>query len=78
MDISGTSGPYYGKQYTTEQYIPTYGDITTRSIPVTSEISDAPDLTMPVGVCDERPAIFPNKKLGLADRIAKRIYGDED
>jgi hypothetical protein len=52
--------------------------MSTYSVPVTSGISDAPDLTMPIGICDERPPILPNKKLGMADRIARRIYGDDD
>lgn len=45
---------------------------------MTYGISDAPDLTMPVGICDERPPILPNKKLGLGERITRRIYGDDD
>ena len=79
MDISGTSAPYYPSNYTTGQYIPSsYVDISTRSIPVTSGISDAPDLTRPVAVSDEVPLPFAYKKKGFGDRIAKKIYGDED
>lgn len=52
--------------------------MTSRTIPVTVGISDAPDLTMPVGVCDEGPQIIPQKKPTLGQRFARVIYGDED
>jgi hypothetical protein len=80
MNISNNQA--YGTTYTTGPYTTsygdTYGDPYGRTIPVTSGISDAPDLTMPVEVCDMRPPILPYKKPGLGERISRRIYGDDD
>jgi len=45
-------------------------------VPVTNEISDAPDLTRPVGICDEAPQIFVPKKKTFGERFSKMIYGD--
>ena len=63
--------------YIVEQGYTGYGE-TNRSIPVTSEISDAPDLTRPSGVYDDGPTLIAPKKPGFGQRMARILYGNED